>query len=91
MTLGTRTKAKELRGRCYYRKGMWHWDVRDADGKKLAYGEDKKLEHVWQNAHDVVFAVQVWTMFGRYKLFNPSGKLCFETEPVRRQRNPNFF
>lgn len=84
------THSRLLRGRCYFKKGMWHWDVKDVDGKKLAYGEDKKLKHAWQNAHDVVFAIQVWTMFGRYKLYNPTGRLWFATEPVRKQRNPNY-
>lgn len=85
------THSRFLRGQCYYKKGQWHWHVKDAEGKRIAYGEEKHLKHAHQNAHDVVFAVQTWTMFGRYKLYNPTGRLFFATESVRNSRNPNYF
>lgn len=77
--------SDSLRGKVRYNQRLqkYCWSVRDAEGNLMAAGEEFKLHHAFQNAHDTVFAVQAWVMFG-LGVIKPGPRLNFKYKPGRK-------
>jgi hypothetical protein len=79
------SSARGLRAKITYnpRLEKYVWHLRDAEGQTMAAGEEFLLRNAFEAAHDSVFAVQMWTMFGRGVLWSPRGQLDFAFAPRR--------
>lgn len=73
------TQARGLKARVWWnrKRRMYEWSLRNDTGDLLAAGEEFRIAPAFENAHDSVLAVQLWTMFGRGAISNPKGDLSF--------------
>lgn len=69
------------------RGGKFHWSLEDANGTRMAFGEEYQLRHAFQAAYDTVSAVRAWIMYGRGDLLCRDQYLHCEFEPQKRTGN----
>jgi len=73
-----------IKGKVWFRRGLYHWSVVDPKGQKMAGGEEHQLHHAFQNTYDVVSAIRAWIMFGRGDLHARTKFLTVEFQPQNR-------
>lgn len=74
----------EIKGKVWFRNGLYHWAVYDPEGQKMAGGEEARLYFSFQNTYDVVSAIRAWIMFGRGDLRVRTRFLTAEFKPKNR-------
>lgn len=58
----------DFRGKVKRHGDMWHWSVRDENGKKVAGGEEWHWNLAQITAHEATWAAHLWLMYGRVNL-----------------------